>query len=140
MNRQSRYSQSETAGYISSSGGTVPRGTYHDVQDLSPELEDGVGAFYHGGAAQAPHPASHYRGSLDLPPRGYGHGTGYGGAEGRDRGYDNPFEARAVPEEDEIFNVEDDFNNVGPRYAELYGANGEEVVEDDKTEKTRPKS
>jgi hypothetical protein len=67
------------------------------------------------------------RDSLDMPPRGYSYATGADPHEDEDnRGYSDPFASRTGAMGDEVFNVEDDFNNVGPRYAEVYGTEKEE--------------
>ncbi len=67
------------------------------------------------------------RDSLDLPPRGYNHAIAADAHhEVDDRGYSDPFASRTGEMDDEVFNVEDDFNNVGPRYGEVYGADKEE--------------
>lgn len=124
MPRASRYGQPEPA-------------SYQDIPQTSPDL---------GYEARSPSSAralqytqeTRYRDSLDAPPRGYGYPDAQPPVG---NGYDNPFASRehipAVPPPPGEFNVEDDFNNVGPRYAEVYGIEREEA---EANKPVRPKS
>ncbi len=114
MPRASRYSQPEPA-------------SYQDIPQTSPDLG------YDGRLPPASARRAQYtqelrdRDSLDAAPRGYGYPEPAVQQAAMTPGYENPFASREQLPHPSEFSVEDDFNNVGPRYAEVYGIEAEEA-------------